>query len=163
MLRLRGIPRLEGIPGLTSFRLPAGSLRGAASEAVRLLKRPRALKRLASGMSASLHTRGLVLWVATLVTGILCVSQHVYSTKLAEQITELRGSRADLEAEIGFLEMERSRLSSRERIESYASQRLGMRYPEAHEVVRLGEGTRFDANRWDDELVEVSDLAVSDG
>ena len=155
--------RLKGIPGLRGLRLPTDGLRTLASDVTRTLKRPRALRRLASGVSASLHTRGLVLWVAALATGILCVSQHVYSTKLAEQITDLRGERADLEAEIGFLHMERSRLTSRERIESYASGRLGMRYPEAHEVIRLGEGTRFDADRWDEELVEVNGLAVSDG
>ena len=51
----------------------------------------------------------------------------------------------------------------RERIEAYASERLGMRYPEAHEVVRLGEGTESSWERLDDELVEVNGLAVIDG
>ena len=157
MLTLKRIPRLTGL------RVPTERLNRAASGLARTLKRPRALRRLASGVTASLHTRGLVLWVAALATGILCVSQHVYSIKLAEQITELRGDRADLEAEIGFLQMERSQLSSRERIESYATERLHMRYPEAHEVVRIGKGTRLDVGRWEAELVEVNGLAVSDG
>lgn len=154
---------------LPNLRLPRTGrpLAGGAGRLLRglssALKRPRALRRLASGVSTSLHTRGLVLWIAALATGILCVSQHVYSTKLAEHIQELRGRRADLEAEIGFLQMECSRLSGRERIETYASERLGMRYPRAHEVVRLGDGVEASWNRWDDELVEGEALAVSDG
>jgi cell division protein FtsL len=97
------------------------------------------------------------------VTGILCVSQHVYSTKLAEEIEELRGTREGLEAEIGFLSLERARLSGRERIEAYATERLNMRYPEAHEVVRLGDGTQESWYRWGDDLVEGGTVAVSDG
>ncbi len=97
------------------------------------------------------------------MTGILCVAQHVYSTELAEQIEDLRGQRENVEAEIGFLSMECARLSGRERIEAYAAERLGMRYPEAHEVVRLGDGTRSRWDRWGDDLVEGSTIAVNDG
>jgi cell division protein FtsL len=128
-----------------------------------LLKRVRVPRRLLSGVTASLHTRGFVLWVAALVTGILCVTQHVYSTKLAEQIEDLRREKAEVRAEIGFLEMEHSKLMSRERIEEYASERLGMRYPRAHEVVRLGVGTRPTKGGWDRELVEVNARAFGDG
>jgi cell division protein FtsL len=103
------------------------------------------------------------LWGAALATGILCVSQHVYSTKLAEEIEVLRNTREDLEAEIGFLSLERARLSGRERIEEYATERLDMRYPAAHEVVRLGDGTHDSWNRWGDDLVEVDAVVVSDG
>jgi len=127
------------------------------------LKWARATKRLTTGLSGSLHTRGLLLWGATLVTGILCVAQHVYSTDLAEQIVDLRGQRNSVEAEIGFLSIESARLSGRERIEAYATERLGMRYPEAHEVVRLGDGTRSQWDRWGDDLVEESTVAVNDG
>lgn len=128
-----------------------------------LLKRLRVSRRLMAGLSRSLYTRAFLLWGATLVTGILCVSQHVYSTKLAEQIEELRDTREKTETEIGFLSMERARLSGRERIEQYATERLGMRYPEAHEVVRLGDGTYRSWDRWGDDLVEGSRVAVSDG
>ena len=144
----------------------AGALRGMQrrTEVLRgMLKRVRVPRRLTAGLSGSLHTRGLVLWVATLVTGILCVSQHVYSVKLAEQIEDLRGNREGLEAEIGFLMIECARLSGRERIEDYAVERLGMRYPEAHEVVRLGDGTQNPWDRWGDDLVEGSTVAVNDG
>ena len=129
----------------------------------RALKSPKGVGRLTSGVASSLHTRGLVLWVAALATGIVCVTQNVYSSKLAEQIEQLQQQRSDLEADIGFLQMECSRLSGRERIEVYASDRLGMRYPEAHEVVRLGEGTGPSSDRWDDELVEGNSRAVIDG
>jgi cell division protein FtsL len=157
VLRLRRLPKISGL------HLSTGRAHEVISDISHALKRPRALRRLASGVTNSLHTRGLVLWVAALVTGILCVSQDVYSTKLAEQIEELRGRRSDLEAEIGFLQMERSRLSGRERVEAYAFERLGMRYPEAHEVVRIGEGTGPTSERWDDELVEVNAIAGIDG
>lgn len=151
-----GAGLVRGGPGSAGGGAGLADLRG-------VLKRPRGLRRLTSGVSASLHTRGFVLWAAALATGILCVSQSVYSTKLAEQIEDLRSQRRDLEAEIGFLQMECARLSSRERIEAYASERLEMRYPEAHEVVRLGEGTEPSWDLWDEELVEGSTLAVSDG
>jgi len=128
-----------------------------------VLKRAGVPRRLKVGFHGSLHTRGFLLWGAALATGILCVSQHVYSTQLAEQIQELVGKRKNVEAEIGFLSLERARLSSRERIEEYATERLEMRYPEAHEVVRLGEGARDSWNRWGDDLVEGSTVAVSDG
>ena len=128
-----------------------------------VLKRARVPRRLAGGLSGSLRARGFILWGAALVTGILCVSQHVYSTDLATQIVGLRGTRKSVEAEIGLLRMESARLSGRERIEAYATERLGMRYPEAHEVVRLGAGIRNPWDRWGDDLVEGSTIAVSDG
>jgi cell division protein FtsL len=121
------------------------------------VKRGKVFRRLAAGLSGSIHTRGFVLWVAALATGILCVSQHVYSTKLAEDIESLRGQRDELEAEIGFLSIERARLTSRERIEDYATEHLDMRYPEADEVVRIGPGTAASPRRWDGELVEGGD------
>ncbi len=147
-------------------RTSAGALRGMfrRPEGLRAaLKWARVPKRLTTGLSGSLHTRGLLLWGATLVTGILCVAQHVHSTDLAGQIESLRRQRNSVEAEIGFLSIECARLSGRERIEAYAAERLGMRYPEAHEVVRLGEGTRSRWDRWGDDLVEGSTIAVSDG
>jgi cell division protein FtsL len=144
----------------------AGALRGTLLRPLALramLKRVGVPRRLTVGLWGSLHTRGFVLWTAALVTGILCVSQHVYSAKLAEQIGDLRGDREVVEAEIGFLMMECARLSGRERIEEYAADRLGMRYPEAHEVVRLGDGIRSSWDRWGDDLVEGSTVAVNDG
>jgi len=128
-----------------------------------VLKRAGLARRLKVGLTGSLHTRGLLLWGAALLTGILCVSQHVYSTQLAEEIEDLKNSRKVVEAEIGFLSVEQARLSSRERIEEYATERLGMRYPEAHEVVRLGDGAQDSWDRWGDDLVEGSGVAVSDG
>ncbi len=127
------------------------------------LKRARVSSRLTGGLLGSLRTRGFLLWGATLATGILCVSQHVYSTELAGHIEGLRGTRKSVEAEIGFLRMESARLAGRERIEGYAAERLGMRYPEAHEVVRLGDGAVNSWNRWGDDLVEGSTFAVNDG
>lgn len=118
------------------------------------MKRSKVLRRLTAGLSGSVHTRGFVLWIAAMVTGILCVSQHVYSTKLAEEIESLRRERGEIEAEIGFLTIERARLMSRERIESYAAERLEMRYPEADEVIRIGPGTDGCGRQWDRELVE---------
>jgi len=144
----------------------AGTLRGMLrrSEGLRAaLKWARVPRRLTVGLSGSLHTRGFLLWSATLVTGIMCVAQHVYSTDLAGEIDGLRGQRESVEAEIGFLSLECARLSGRERIETYAAERLGMRYPEAHEVVRLGDGTRSQWDRWGDDLVEGSTIAVNDG
>ncbi len=91
------------------------------------------------GIRGSVHAKGLVLWAAALLTGILCVWQHVYASHLAGEIESLRERRGRLEAEIGFLEMDCVALSSRERIERYAMEQLDMRYPGQDEVVRLGE------------------------
>lgn len=89
----------------------------------------------------SVHAKGLVLWAAALATGILCVWQHVYAARLAGEIENLRQRRSRLEAEIGFLEMECVTLSSRDRIERYAMEHLGMRYPVRDEVIILGDAT----------------------
>jgi cell division protein FtsL len=90
-----------------------------------------------SGLMSSLHARGVVLWVAALATGIVCVWQHVRSNQLASEIETLRNAREAVQTEIGLLEMECAELSRRERVEAYASERLGMRYPRAGEVVWL--------------------------
>ncbi len=127
------------------------------------VKRTKLLRRLTTVFTGSLRTRGFVLWVAALVTGILCVSQHVYSGMLAGDIQDLRDARKSLETEIGFLSMERARLTSRERVEDYATGRLGMRYPEAGEVVRLGPRSGSAAAGWGDDLVEGSTVAVDNG
>lgn len=127
------------------------------------MKRKKVIRRLTAGLTGSLHTRGFLLWVAALVTGILCVSQHVYSSQLAEDIGNLRTDREELEAEIGFLKLECARLTSRERIEVYAGERLDMRYPRADEVIRLGSGTASRMGSRDDDLVEVGGNAVSGG
>ncbi len=105
------------------------------------MKRSRVRRRLAGAVPISLHARGLVLWVAALATGIVCVWEHVHSTELAAEIEALRDRRQDLLTEIGFLKMECVELSSRERIEAVAGERLGMRYPREGEVVRLRTGT----------------------
>ncbi len=94
---------------------------------------------LLGAIRGSAHAKGLVLWTAALATGILCVWQHIYASRLASEIEALRNTRSRLEAEIGFLEMECVSLSRRERVEEYATQHLGMRYPEEGEVVRLGD------------------------
>lgn len=90
------------------------------------------------GLGGPLHTRGLLIWAAAMVTGILCVWQHVYSQRLASDIQSLQDARQRLSSEIGFLEMDCARLSDRERVESYAETNLGMRYPNGDEVVRVG-------------------------
>lgn len=94
---------------------------------------------LLNGIRGSVHAKGLVLWAAALVIGILCVWQHVYASHLAGEIDSLRARRGRLEAQIGFLEMDCVALSGRERVERYAIEHLGMRYPERDEIVRLGE------------------------
>lgn len=127
------------------------------------MKRKQVIRRLTAGLAGSLHTRGFLLWVAALATGILCVSQHVYSSQLAEDIDNLRKHREELEAEIGFLTLEQARLTSRERIEVYAGERLGMRYPRADEVIRIGSGTTSRSGYRDVDLVEVSGSAVRGG
>ncbi len=126
--RATGARRIAShLPPLASI---AGRVRGIATGPATLL----------SGIRGSVHAKGLVLWAAALLTGILCVWQHVYASRLAGEIASLRSHRGRLEAEIGFLEMDCVALSSRERIERYARDHLDMRYPERDEVVRLGEG-----------------------
>ena len=93
--------------------------------------------RIALRMS-SVHARGVVLWVAALATGMICVWEHVYASRLASNIEDLGDRKERIEAEIGFLRMECAGLSSRERIEAYATEHLGLRYPTGDEVVRLG-------------------------
>jgi len=101
-------------------------------------------RRRKGAFPATLHTRGLVLWAAALVTALVCVWEHVHSTELAAEIERLRWRREDLQAEIGFLRMECTELSSRERIEERAGELLGMRYPVDGEIVWLTrEGQRL--------------------
>jgi len=88
--------------------------------------------------AGSLQARGVLLWAAALATGMICVWEHVYAGRLASSIETLEDRRERLEAEIGFLRMECARLSGRERIETYATEHLGMRYPGGDEVVRIG-------------------------
>lgn len=118
------------------------------------MKRPGLMKRLTGGLAASLHTRGLILWAAALATGVISVWEHVHSTELAAQIESLRSQREDLLAEIGFLKMECTRLSSRERIEVEAAERLDLRYPSDGEVVWLVPGGARTRGWTDDEYVE---------
>lgn len=87
---------------------------------------------------SSVHARGVVLWVAALATGMVCVWENIYASRLASSIEDLEDRKERLEAEIGFLKMECARLAGRERIELHATQHLGLRYPEGNEVVRLG-------------------------
>lgn len=97
----------------------------------------RRTSRIALRMS-SVHVRGVVLWIAALATGMICVWEHVYASRIASDIEDLEDRKERLEAEIGFLRMECAGLSSRERIEAYATEHLGLRYPTGDEVVRLG-------------------------
>jgi len=127
------------------------------------VKRPRIVERLADVISGSLHTRGVVLWTAALATGILCVWQHVYSLHLAAEIEELRIRREEINAEIGFVAMECAVLSSRARIERYARERLGMRYPDGGEVVRLEANRDPVGSAWHDEFVERGSDGIQDG
>lgn len=126
------------------------------------MKRERGLRRLVKRFGGSLHTRGFILWAAALATGILCVWQHVYSMRLASDIQALRDRRETVQAEIGFLRIACAELSSRERVEAYAQERLGMRYPEAHEVRRLAAERPQDEARAD-EFVGREDDGVQDG
>ena len=100
-------------------------------------KRGGGLGRRVGEIASSLHGRGFILWAAALVTGLVCVWQHVHSNELALKIEALRSVREAVETEIGLLEMECAELSRRERVEEYASGRLGMRYPGAGEVIWL--------------------------
>jgi cell division protein FtsL len=72
------------------------------------------------------------------MTGLVCVWQHVHSSELALQIEALKGEREAVKTEIGLLEMECVELSGRKRVEEYATERLGMRYPRAGEVIWIG-------------------------
>lgn len=101
------------------------------------VKRGGGFRRRVSEVASSLHGRGFILWAAALVTGLLCVWQHVHSNELALEIEALKNAREALETEIGLLEMECVALSARKRIEQYATDRLGMRYPQAGEVIWL--------------------------
>jgi cell division protein FtsL len=117
--------------------------RGEARAGGGTVKRSGLLRRLVVAATSSLHTRGLILWAAALATGIVCVWEHAYSSDLAKEIQSLRNRREDLIAEIGFLRMECAQLGSRERIETEAGARLGLRYPRDGEVIWLtGDGER---------------------
>jgi len=126
------------------------------------VKHERGLRRLMKRFGGSLHTRGFILWVAALATGILCVWQHVYSIRLASEIQALRDRRETLQAEIGFLRIACAELSSRERVEVYVQERLGMRYPEGHEVRRLTSERLQDEVRADEFVGREGD-GVQDG
>lgn len=94
-------------------------------------------RRPRGGFGGAIHARGIILWAAALLVGILCVWEHVYSSSLASDIEKLKERRADVTAEIGFLRMKCADLSSRERVEAYATSRLAMRYPTGDEIVWL--------------------------
>lgn len=138
-VRRRVTERLDG-----AQRRPANRTRGGTANRTRrgrrgtALKRDADLRRRVGEALASIHGRGFVLWAAALVTGLVCVWQHVHSNELAREIEALRDAREAIETQIGLLEMECAELSSRKRIEEYAEERLGMRYPEAGEVIWLG-------------------------
>ncbi|MBD3368083.1 MAG: cell division protein FtsL [Candidatus Eisenbacteria bacterium] len=126
------------------------------------MKRRGIIGRLTNRMGASIHTRGLILWSAALATGIVCVWQHVSAARTASEIDDLKARREELRAEIGFLEMRCSELSSRARIEEYAAEHLGMRYPRENEVVVIGSGgTSLEARTID--LVEGERVESTDG
>ena len=127
------------------------------------MKRGGGIRRLTGGIAASLHTRGLILWAAALATGIICIWEHVHSTELASQIEALRNQREDLLAEIGFLRMECAELSSRERIEFEAEERLDMRYPSDGEVVWIVPGGAHTRTWAENEYVEGAGRDRSDG
>jgi len=113
-------------------------------------------------MGASIHTRGLILWSAALLTGIICVWQHVSAARLAGEIDDLQARREELRAEIGFLRMECAELSSRSRIEEYAADHLDMRYPREGEVVVIGS-TGSEPGVPLDELVEGESRVALEG
>jgi cell division protein FtsL len=114
-------------------------------------------------LRGSLHVRGLAIWTAALMAGILCVWEHVYSTRLAAEIETLRQHRESVGAEIGFLRMECTLLTDRERIETYAAEQLGMRHPRSEEIIRLGVEGNLSAAHGHDEYVEGGEDAVYGG
>ncbi len=107
----------------------------------RIVKKPGPITRLVNRVGGPLHAKGLLIWCAVLVTGVLCIWQQVYATRLASEIDELQHRREYLRTEIGFLRMECVSLSSRERIQEYAEERLGMRHPKPGEIIRLEDAT----------------------
>jgi len=127
----RVVERVEGAERNLANR--ARGTRGRTS-----VKRGPGLGRRVNEIASSLHGRGFILWAAALVTGLVCVWQHVHSDELALEIESLRNVRETVETDIGLLEMECADLSRRQRIEEYAVERLGMRYPRAGEVIWLG-------------------------
>lgn len=126
------------------------------------MKRRGIVGRLMNRMGASIHTRGLILWSAALLTGIICVWQHVSAARLAGEIDALQARREELRAEIGFLRMECAELSSRSRIEEYAADHLDMRYPREGEVVVIGS-TGSEPGVPLDELVEGESRVALEG
>jgi len=127
------------------------------------VKRSSLRRRLLGGVGASLHTRGALLWGAALAIGIFCVWEHVCATRLASDIERLKVAKARAEAELGFLEMECAALSSRERVEGYAKERLDMRYPATGEVVWIGSDGRELGDAEPQEFVEGERVGSIDG
>ncbi len=97
-----------------------------------------------------------------MVTGVLCIWEQVYATRLASEIEELQDKQEHLETEIGFLKMECVTLSSRERIQKYAQERLRMRYPKRGEIIHLEDGALSPAVRPED-LAARNDDARTNG
>jgi len=119
------------------------------------------LTRLVNRVGGPLHAKGLLIWGAALMTGVLCIWEQVYATRLASEIEELQCRQEHVETEIGFLRMECVALSSRERIEEYAQERLGMSYPEPGEIIRLEDGVFSPAVRSEDLAARNDDAETS--
>ena len=122
----------------------------------------RSVARLVNRVGGPLHAKGLLIWGAVLVTGVLCIWQQVYVTGLASEIEELQHRQERLRTEIGFLKMECVSLSSRERIQEYARERLGMRYPRPGETIRLEDGV-FNRTVRPEDLAARNDDARTNG
>ena len=119
------------------------------------------LTRLVNRVGGPLHAKGLLIWSAALMTGVLCIWEQACATRLASEIEELQCRQKQLETEIGFLRMECVTLSSRERIEEYAQERLGMCYPKPGEILRLEDGVFSPTTRPEDLAARNDDAQTS--
>ncbi len=68
-----------------------------------------------------------------------CVWQRVYVLKLSQEVKSLREEVAEVEKRYKYLNIEIASLSSRERIESIASNDLNLTYPQPEKIIYLNE------------------------
>jgi cell division protein FtsL len=86
-------------------------------------------------------------WFKPLIWGLFlilfialgCVWQRVYVLKLCQEVKTLKGEVAEVEKRYKYLNIEIASLSSRERIESIASNNLNLTYPQPEKIIYLKE------------------------
>ncbi|RRN58817.1 cell division protein FtsL [Pseudoxanthomonas sp. SGNA-20] len=76
-----------------------------------------------------------ILLLATVATGIAVVYERYRHRQLFVELTRLERQRDELNIEFGRLQLEQATWAQANRIDQVARERLGMKFPEAEDIV----------------------------